>query len=82
MAMDDRIIFLWVNLGPLAFSIHGYILGWICSSGYRTEYDGTLPVIILLLITAITCWKRQKGHAIFGFVLSLLWATWMALPRL
>ena len=55
---------------------------WGSKYRYDRLYTGSLPAIVLLLVTAVICWKRHREHSMFGFAICALWAIWAALPRL
>ena len=44
--------------------------------------DASIPVIVLLFVTAIFCWRSHRRHAVFGLVLCLFWLIWVLLPRI
>jgi hypothetical protein len=49
---------------------------------YNVLFDGSLTVMVLLMITAVLSLRRHKWHACVSFVIFLLWLVWAALPRL
>jgi len=54
---------------------------WGTKFRYHYLFQGSLPVMVLVFVTAILCWRQHRRHAVLGFIVCLAWLVWAALPR-
>jgi hypothetical protein len=82
-----RIFFLTVECFGLILVLTYWILpftGSIWGTKFRYQYlfDGSAPIMMLMLVCALLTWRRYRKHALVQFAVLLAWVVWAALPRL
>ena len=82
-----RIFFLTVEAFSLMLVLIYWILPftgsvWGTKFHYQYLFDGSDPIMMLVLVCGLLTWRQYRKHALMLFGVLLAWAVWAALPRL
>jgi len=58
------------------------VSAWGDKFHYQFLFDVSLPVMVIVVVSALLTWRRYRKHALIHFTVVFAWAVWAALPRL